>query len=117
MPTDLAAQRAQLLQQMAAISSMELGSLKAEYRTNASGQKTGPYYQHQAWQEGANLTRRVPAEDAGALEQAIANRRRFEDLANQYIALTVRLTRESEAPGTQKKKTPLPVVCSLKRRR
>lgn len=117
MPPDLLAQRAQLLQQMASISSMELGSLKAEFRANSSGQKTGPYYQHQAWLDGANQTRRVPSEEAAALEAAIANRRLFEDLANQYIALTVQMTRGSQAPGTQKKRMPLPVVCSLKRRR
>ena len=58
--------RAVLLQQMAALDSMELGSLKAEYRPGLAGSPTGPYFKHQVWKDGANQSQRVSPEDAGA---------------------------------------------------
>ena len=41
---------------------MEEGSLKAEYRTSSGGERTspiGPYYKHQVWQNGRNVSRRI----------------------------------------------------------
>ncbi len=116
MSSDLLAQRDQVLQQMAALSTMELGSLKSEYRQGASGQPVGPYYKHQVWENGANVTRRVPADQAPALEAAIANRQRFQDLAAQFVELTVRLTRQNYSGGTQKKTSP-PRVCWLRKQK
>lgn len=113
---DLQAQRALILQQMAALSAMELGSLKAEFRHGPSGEKVGPYFKHQVWEDGANLSRRVPAEEAPALESAIANRQRFEELATEFIALTVQLTRQNQSGGAQKK-TRAPIVSSLRKRK
>ena len=112
---EIIARRAELLRQMADLDSMELGSLKAEYRQNPSGQPVGPYFKHQVWEHGANTSRRIPAEEAPGLEAAIANRQKFETLANEFIELTVRLTRASQ-PGSAQKKT-TPVVCSLRRRK
>lgn len=100
------AQRAQILQQMAALESMEQGSVKAEYRLNNDGSKVGPYYKHQAWKNGANSSRRVPADEAASLELAIANRQKFEELANRFIELTVAQTRLAQGQNAQKK-TPL----------
>ena len=77
--------RTHILQQMAELQSMEFGSLKEEYRTNASGGTAGPYYQFQAWHEGANLSRRVPAEEAPSLKETIANLHRFEALAEEFL--------------------------------
>ena len=105
MNSSLIAQRAALLQQMAAIESMELGSLKAEYRTTPSGSKSGPYFKHQVWSEGDNLSQRVSSEDAAALEAAIANRQRFETLAQSFIELTVEHTRKARFSDNLKKKT------------
>lgn len=105
MNSSFIAQRAALLQQMAAIESMELGSLKAEYRTSPSGSKSGPYFKHQVWSHGDNLSQRVPPEDAPALEAAIANRQRFETLAQSFIELTVDHTRKAKFSDNLKKKT------------
>ena len=73
-------QRQQILQQMEQIQRMERGSLQAETRPSlrCPEQDRGPYYKHQVWEQGANLSRRVPPEEASALEQAIHNRQQFE---------------------------------------
>jgi hypothetical protein len=87
---------------MAALQTMEAGSLKAEYRDSPSGERCGPYFKHQVWQDGANASRRVSSQEAPALEAAILNRQKFEALANQFIEVTITSTRQA---GTQKKTT------------
>lgn len=109
------AKRAALLQQMGALDSMELGSLKAEFRSTPSGSKSGPYFKHQVWKDGANLSQRVASEDAPALQAAIDNRLRFESLAQAVIELTVEHTRQNDFSDSLKKKTSRP--SSPKKRR
>ena len=96
--------RTALLQQMATLDSMELGSLKAEYRSGPSGSKSGPYFKHQVWKDGANQSQRVTPEDAPALQEAIDNRLRFESLAQAFIELSVEHTRAHRFPDSLKKK-------------
>jgi len=108
MMSNFGTQRTHILQQMAELHSMEFGSLKEEYRTNASGGTAGPYYQLQAWHEGANLSRRVPAEEAPTLKEAIANRQKFEALAEEFIELTVEMTRKQPSSEAQKKTSSMP---------
>jgi hypothetical protein len=94
---------------MVSLQSMEQGSLKAEYRTNSADGQTcqvGPYYKHQVWQDGRNVSRRVSAEAAPSLQAAIANRQRFEALAAQFIDLTVAHTRQWQSATVQKKRAP-----------
>ncbi len=108
------AKRTALLQQMATLDSMALGSLKAEYRSGPSGSKSGPYFKHQVWKDGANQSQRVTAEDAPALQAAIGNRLRFESLAQAFIDLSVEATRAHRFPDSLKKK--LARVSSPKKR-
>ena len=112
MPSQFDTKRTHILQQMAELHSMEFGSLKEEYRTNASGGTTGPYFQLQAWHEGANLSRRVPAEEAPALKEAIANRQKFASLAEEFVELTVETTRKKACGETQKKTSSMPLRSS-----
>ena len=112
MTSNFDTQRTRILQQMAELHSMEFGSLKEEYRTNASGGTAGPYYQLQAWHEGANLSRRVPAEEAPTLKEAIANRQKFEALAEEFIELTVESTRKQVSGEAQKKTSSTPLRSS-----
>mgnify|MGYP001176783476 CR=1 FL=1 len=98
------AQRTLVLEQMAALQTMELGSLKSEYREQPSGAKSGPYFKHQVWREGANVTQRIAPKDAPALATAIANRQEFETLTAKFIELTVAHTRQNEFPEALKKK-------------
>ena len=102
--TTLQARRDQLLQDMAQCNTMEYGSLRAEHRPAAAGGTTGPYYQHQVWEKGKNLSQRIPAADAPALQSAIANRQRFEQLAQEFVAVTVQLTRRRQDSETDAKK-------------
>ncbi len=100
----LQAQRDHLLQQLAQLDSMEYGSLRTEHRPAQGGGTTGPYYQHQVWEHGKNLSQRIPAAEAPALQLALANRQRAEALAQEYIAVTVQLTRRHADDETGAKK-------------
>jgi hypothetical protein len=99
--------RQQILQQMEQIRCMERGSLQAETRPSLRHpqQERGPYFKHQIWEEGQNVTRRVPAEKADALAQAIEGRKEFEKLAQAFIDATVMLTRAEISPEAKKNAT------------
>lgn len=100
----LHAQREQVLRQLAQLDTMEYGSLRTEHRPAQGGGTTGPYFQHQVWEHGKNLSQRIPAAEAPALQDALASRQRAEALAADYIALTVQLTRRraDAEPGAKK---------------
>jgi hypothetical protein len=109
MNTKFLTQRTHLIHLMASLQRMEHGSIKAEYRaSSADGQtcQVGPYYKHQVWQNGRNVSRRVSAEEAPGLQAAIANRQRFEALAAQFVDLTVAHTRQCQSATAQKKRAP-----------
>jgi|SRR5580704_2651878 hypothetical protein len=99
--------RQQILQQMEQIQRMERGSLQTETRPSLRqpGQDRGPYFKHQVWENGQNRTRRIPAEKAGALDQAIEGRKEFEKLAEEFIDATVLLTRTGTAQASKKNTT------------
>lgn len=96
-----------LLESIAQIERMERGKLCA------MGER--PHYNHQTWQDGKNVVRYVPAEEAKFVTDAIAGYKRFTELAEQYADEVVRQTRaerQKEFPkrkppnSTQKKKEP-----------
>ena len=99
--------RQQLLQQMEQIHRMERGSLQAEKRPSVRHPEEGrgPYYKHQVWENGQNLTRRVALDKAQALAQAIEGRKEFERLAEAFIDATVLLTRVESSTETKKNAT------------
>lgn len=99
------AKRTSILRQMAALDSMELGSLKAEFRSSPSGAQSGPYFKHQVWIDGANFSQRVSQDDAPTLQAAIDNRLHFEALAQAFIDLTVDHSRQNRFPDALKRKT------------
>ena len=100
MKEKIAQQRRDLLREMSLIERMEFGSLAEEYReaAGASGEpaRNGPYYKHQKWEEGRNRSRRVPAEEAKALREAVEGRQRFESLSAEFVELTVASTRNAD---------------------
>lgn len=102
----IAQQRRDLLREMSLIERMEFGSLAEEYREAAGPggetSRNGPYYKHQKWEHGRNRSRRVPAEEAGALREALDGRQRFESLSAEFVELTVASTRKA---NNHKKKT------------
>jgi len=91
-----------LLQQIAQIQHMERGKL-CVLRQGSQG----PYYNHQTWENGKNLSRYVPRDDVPALQQAIAGFEQFQNLIDQYAQMVIERTRAELASGT-KKKTPPP---------
>jgi len=96
--------RKALLEQMAMIDKMEKGTLTAEYReVDAGGQKVkkGPYFKHQVWEKGRNISRRVSAEDAQELGAAVDGYHKFKALSEEYIDTTIEMTRKSS--GSKKK--------------
>ncbi|HZL47279.1 MAG TPA: hypothetical protein VFC28_13725 [Opitutaceae bacterium] len=102
--TSPAERRAQIIEQLARLDTMEYGSLRAEHRPASGGGRTGPYFQHQVWEHGKNLSQRIPASEAPALQTAIANRQLAEALAQEYIAVTVQLTRQGADDAALAKK-------------
>lgn len=103
MNTTHEARRQTVLEQMARITHMERGRLSAEYRPGSEGGKQrGPYYKHQVWEKGRNVSRRVVAEQAAALQEAITGYERFEQLADEYVEATVAMTRAERDPDSKK---------------
>jgi hypothetical protein len=101
-----ARKRQHLLQQMEQIEHMETGALTEEFRSrliDGVEVSLGPYFKHQQWQAGRNCSRRVPPDEAAPLRAAIEGRQRFEELAEEFVDLTVAATRE-EASAPQSKK-------------
>ena len=99
--------RAQILQEMAAIDRMAKGRLSAEFRDRIADGKTvrrGPYYKYQCWEGGRNVSRRVPAEEAQVLQEAVEGYHRFKELSEEYAELTIEMTRIQAKPSEGKKK-------------
>lgn len=103
---DIQKRRQQILVEMAQIDTMEKGRLTEEYRDSYKDGKPvrlGPYYKHQRWENGKNLSRRVPAAQAQELSEAVDGYHRFKALAEEYAELTVEATRAGAADQSKKK--------------
>jgi hypothetical protein len=88
-----------ILGEMATLTSMERGSLNEEYRSGSRADggdpvRLGPYYKHQAWEGGRNVSRRVPPEQVPALKDDLANYERFTELATAFAEKAIALTRQ-----------------------
>jgi hypothetical protein len=89
-----------LLQEIAQIQQMDRGSV------SVLGQgPQGPYYNHQCYENGRNVSRYVPPEQVPDLKAAIDGYHRVQELMAQYVQLLVEKTRAERAAGV-KKKTP-----------
>ena len=103
---DIQIRRKQILVEMAQIDSMEKGRLTEEYRDSHKDGKPirlGPYFKYQRWEDGKNISRRIPAPKAGELRKAVEGYHRFQSLAKEYVQLTVEKTR-NQSPEEGKKK-------------
>jgi len=87
-----------ILQQIAKIQTMERGKLSVIKESSA-----GPFYKIQAREQGKNLTRYVPREQVGAVQEAIAGYQRFKSLTEQYAQEVIGRTRQAIAAGSKKK--------------
>lgn len=94
----LVADRTGLLTQLAAITTMQRGTLGEEHRERPSPEgkglvRRGPYFKHQCWEGGRNLSRRVPADEVPLLREDLANAQRFDTLTEQLAELNIAQTR------------------------
>jgi len=111
-----------LIEQLGSITHMQRGTLTEQYlqRPSPDGHGTvtlGPYFKFQVWEDGRNHTRSVPADEATALREDIANHHIFQQasqqLADQIIARTRQLrasqhAAKSDSAPTAEKKTSKP---------
>ena len=88
---------ARLLSQIAKIQQMERGKLSI-IREGPEG----PYYKLQAWEEGKNMSRYVPLEQADAVQKAIDGFQQFTELTEQYADQVIQRTRAELAAGSKK---------------
>lgn len=97
-PKSVEAVRRSLLDQIAAITTMQPGTLAEEWREHPdpSGEgkvRTGPYFKHQVWKDGRNVSRRVPADEAALLREDIDNAKHFAQLTGDLARLNIEHTR------------------------
>ena len=113
MPTSLSQleqRREQILRQIQTIDRLRRGSLSRQFfKKNPAGAKTpqGPYYVLQGYVQGRKFSERVPASQAQEIEPLVANYRRFEELAEEFVTVTDQMTRLSQgAPEAKKNSHP-----------
>ena len=92
-----------ILQELAHIQRLDRGTVSVIRQGPA-----GPYYNHQCYEDGRNVSRYVPAEKVPELKAAIADYQRFQQLVQQYVELLVEKTRAERQAGSKKKRTPRP---------
>ncbi|MCP4373563.1 MAG: hypothetical protein GY797_36485 [Deltaproteobacteria bacterium] len=99
--------RREILKEMTRIDCMEKGRLTEEYRERYKGGKKvrlGPYYKHQRWEDGRNMSRRVSVAEVERMRKAVDGYHQFEKLAKEYAQITIQMTRQSKADEDSKKK-------------
>jgi hypothetical protein len=92
--TPATATRESILDQLDLLTAMARGTLAEEFREqpgpNGSGSiRLGPYFKHQVWEGGRNLTTRVPAQRVDLLREHLQNGKRFDQLTAQLAALAI----------------------------
>jgi hypothetical protein len=90
-----------LLQQIAAILSMERGKLSTYSFKERSGH-SGPYHKLQSWHDGKNHTRYIPADELPAVQAALEGYAQYQQLTRQYAELVIAETRQNIAASKKK---------------
>ena len=88
-----AARKRKILQEIAALSSVEQGKLSSYTFKNRSS-SSGPYYKLQQWHNGKNVTRYVPADAVQSVQAAISGYARYRQLTREYADILIRETRQ-----------------------
>jgi hypothetical protein len=104
--SQLEQRRDQILQQMKAIDRLRRGTLSRQFfKKNHSASRTqqGPYYVLQGYVQGQKFSERVPADQAPQIEPLVANYKRFEQLAEEFVSVTDQHTRLSQTAPDAKK--------------
>jgi transposase len=104
--SQLEARREQILQQIKSIDQLRRGTLSRQFfkkRRSGSKARQGPYYVLQGYIQGQKFSERIPAGQASQVEPLVANYKRFEQLAEEFVSVTDQLTRMSQAAPDAKK--------------
>ena len=97
--------KARLLEQIAAISTMERGKL-SPYLFKERSNTSAPYHKLQRWQDGKNHTRHVSADELPALQTALAGYAQFRQLTEQYADVVIEETRQNIAGSKKNQSRP-----------
>lgn len=87
-----------LLQEIAQIQHLDRGTVSVLRQG-----PQGPYYNHQCYENGRNVSRYVPPEQVPELKAAIHGYHRVQELMAQYVQLLVEQTRAEREAGAKKK--------------
>lgn len=104
--SQLEQRREQILQQIQAIDRLRRGSLSRQFfkKTRAKSKtQQGPYYVLQGYVQGQKFSERIPAQQAQQIEPLVANYKRFEELAEEFITVTDQITRLGQGAPEAKK--------------
>jgi len=102
--SSLAKQRDQVLEQMGSFDRMRRGSLSRQFlKATKSQTARGPYYVLQGYCKGKKFSERIPADKAPQVEEEVENYRRFQQLCEEYVTLSDRMTRLADEQAGSKK--------------
>lgn len=104
--TPLAQQRQEILDEMAGLDRLQRGYLSKQFFSRQQGEQTiryGPYFVLQHAFKGQKTSRRIPEQEVNTVEADLAAWRRFEQLAQEFVEVTERMTLESKADSDSKK--------------
>ncbi len=73
---------------------MERGTLAEEYRERPASEgvgtvRLGPYFKHQCWENGRNMSRRVPAVEVDHLREDLQNAQRFDQIISKLASMAI----------------------------
>lgn len=104
--TELRRQRDAILQQIHSIDRLRRGTLSEQFFTRKQAGKAirqGPYYVLQCSLKGTKCSERIPADQADQAQSDVANYRKFQTLADQFVHLTDQMTRWESGQADAKK--------------
>jgi hypothetical protein len=90
--------RQTILEQMGSITHMERGKLCAQ----SQGPGAATFHKLQCWHQGKNHTRYVPAQEVPQVQAALAGHARFQQLAEEFVDLTIALTHQENQADSKK---------------
>ncbi len=99
-------QREQILEQMRAVDRLRRGTLSRQFlKKHRDGQTIthGPYFVLQGYLQGKKFSQHVPAAEAAKVGEQVKNYKRFQELAEDFVSLTDRITQmQEQAPDSKK---------------
>jgi hypothetical protein len=110
--SQLQQQRDQILDQMRALDQMRRGSLSRQFFASPKGETSatqGPYFVLQGYLQGRKFSQRIAAAEADVVETQVANYKRFQELADQFVTVTEQITLQAE-PKKNSARTSKPSV-------